>query len=57
MPHSSLPPSLCVCEQKLASSGSYLDGGANHPLQRHALPMLDIDFILKDTLALQTHFR
>eukprot|EP00667_Euglena_gracilis_P009394 EG_transcript_9540 len=39
------------------AAGSYLDGGANNPLQLHALPYLDLDFIEKDTRALQAHFR
>ena len=43
--------------QMLGSAGSYLDGGANAPLQRLALPMMELDFIRKDTWALQAHFR
>lgn len=41
----------------LGSAGSYLDGGANAPLQRLALPLMELDFIRKDTWALQRHFR
>jgi len=41
----------------LGSAGSYLDGGANAPLQRLALPLMDMDFIRRDTWALQNHFR
>lgn len=41
----------------LASAGSFLDGGANAPLQRLALPLMDLDFIRKDTWALQRHFK
>lgn len=41
----------------LASAGSYLDGGANAPLQRLALPLMELDFIRKDTWALQRCFR
>jgi hypothetical protein len=41
----------------LGSAGSYLDGGANAPLQRLALPLMDMDFIRRDAWALQTHFR
>jgi len=41
----------------LGSAGSYLDGGANAPLQRLALPMMELDFIRKDIWALQRHFR
>jgi len=41
----------------LASAGSFLDGGANTPLQQLALPLMDLDFIRKDAWALQRHFR
>ena len=41
----------------LGSAGSYLDGGANAPLQRLALPLMELDFIRKDAWALQRHFR
>jgi aspartate/methionine/tyrosine aminotransferase len=41
----------------LGSAGSYLDGGANAPLQRLALPLMDLNFIRSDTFALQHHFR
>eukprot|EP00529_Nitzschia_sp_RCC80_P022917 CAMPEP_0113496770 /NCGR_PEP_ID=MMETSP0014_2-20120614/30290_1 /TAXON_ID=2857 /ORGANISM="Nitzschia sp." /LENGTH=476 /DNA_ID=CAMNT_0000390697 /DNA_START=82 /DNA_END=1508 /DNA_ORIENTATION=- /assembly_acc=CAM_ASM_000159 len=41
----------------LGSAGSYLDGGANAPLQRLALPLMELDFIRKDTWALQKHFK
>jgi len=41
----------------LGSAGSYLDGGANAPLQKLALPMMELDFIRKDAWALQKHFR
>jgi len=40
----------------LGSAGSYLDGGANAPLQRLALPLMELDFIRRDTWALQRHF-
>lgn len=43
--------------QLLGSSGSYLDGGANAPLQRLSLPLMDLKFIRQDTIALQNHFR
>lgn len=39
------------------SAGSFLEGGANHPLQLAALPLLDMDFIRRDINALQKHFR
>lgn len=41
----------------LASAGSFLDGGANAPLQKLALPLMDMDFIRRDTWALQRHFK
>lgn len=43
--------------EMLGSAGSFLDGGANAPLQRLSLPLLDLDFIRRDTWALQRHFR
>jgi aspartate/methionine/tyrosine aminotransferase len=41
----------------LGSAGSYLDGGANAPLQRLALPLMELAFIRRDAIALQQHFR
>jgi aspartate/methionine/tyrosine aminotransferase len=41
----------------LNQAGSYLDGGASHPMQVLALEMLDKDRISKDRVALQRHFR
>lgn len=41
----------------ISSAGSFLDGGANHPLQRLALPLLDLNFIRQDMWALQRHFK
>ncbi|CEH13580.1 1-aminocyclopropane-1-carboxylate synthase, and related proteins [Ceraceosorus bombacis] len=41
----------------IGAVGSYLDGGASHPMQVFALPMLDLDRIAQDRLALQKHFR
>ena len=41
----------------LGSAGSYLDGGANAPLQRLALPLMELDFIRRDAWALQKHFQ
>lgn len=41
----------------LGSAGSYLDGGTNAPLQRLALPLMDLDFIRRDAWALQRHFK
>lgn len=41
----------------LASAGSFLDGGANHPFQRQALHLLDPEWTIKETLAIQEAFR
>lgn len=41
----------------LESSGSFLEGGANHPMQLAALPLLDPEWAHEDTKALQHHFR
>ncbi|KAG8690933.1 hypothetical protein FRC11_008022 [Ceratobasidium sp. 423] len=41
----------------LSQSGSFLDGGANHPLQLAAIPLLDEEYVNKEKLALQKHFR
>lgn len=41
----------------ISSSGSFLDGGANHPLQQSAIPLLDPTFANQDAKALQIHFR
>mmetsp|Transcript_7665 Transcript_7665/g.11112 ORF Transcript_7665/g.11112 Transcript_7665/m.11112 type:complete len:494 (-) Transcript_7665:1154-2635(-) len=43
--------------EMLGSAGSFLDGGANAPLQKLALPLMDLDFIRRDTWALQRHFK
>lgn len=43
--------------EMLGSAGSFLDGGANAPLQRLALPFMDLNFIRKDTWVLQRHFK
>lgn len=40
----------------LSQSGSFLDGGANHPLQLAAIPLLDPDHVHKERIALQKHF-
>lgn len=45
-----------ICDM-LSSAGSFLDGGANAPLQKLSLPLLDLDFIRRDTWALQRHFK
>jgi len=41
----------------LSQSGSYLDGGANHPLQLAAIELLEPSRVEKERLALQTHFK
>jgi aspartate/methionine/tyrosine aminotransferase len=41
----------------IGSCGSYLDGGACHPFQEAAVPMLEPDLVKKEMIALQTHFR
>ncbi|GMI53626.1 hypothetical protein ScalyP_jg8279 [Parmales sp. scaly parma] len=41
----------------LASVGSFMDGGANQPLQAAAPSLLNIDFVRDDAIALQAHFR
>lgn len=41
----------------LSQSGSYLDGGANHPLQLAAIELLEPSRVEQERLALQTHFK
>ncbi|KAL0946818.1 hypothetical protein HGRIS_012987 [Hohenbuehelia grisea] len=41
----------------LSQSGSFLDGGANHPLQLAAIPLLDPEHVAQEKLALQRHFK
>ncbi|TRM59286.1 pyridoxal phosphate-dependent transferase [Schizophyllum amplum] len=41
----------------LSQSGSFLDGGANHPLQLAAIPMLEPSRVKEEKLALQKHFK
>jgi aspartate/methionine/tyrosine aminotransferase len=42
--------------EAIASAGSFLDGGANHPFQNAALPLLEIKNAVAETLAIQKHF-
>ncbi|MGH7977295.1 MAG: pyridoxal phosphate-dependent aminotransferase [Limisphaerales bacterium] len=42
--------------EAIASAGSFLDGGANHPFQNAALPLLDPKNAIAETLAIQKHF-
>ncbi|KAI9226425.1 MAG: aminotransferase [Piptocephalis tieghemiana] len=41
----------------MQSAGSFLDGGANHPLQEAAIPLLDPDHYRSEARVLQRHFR
>lgn len=41
----------------LSQSGSFLDGGANHPLQLAAIPLLDYERVKQEKIALQKHFK
>jgi aspartate/methionine/tyrosine aminotransferase len=41
----------------LSQSGSFLDGGANHPLQLAAIPLLDPQHVQYERVALQKHFK
>lgn len=43
--------------EAVASAGSFIDGGANHPLQKAALDMVTPDYLMQETRALQTVFR
>lgn len=43
--------------EAIASAGSFLDGGANHPFQNIAARLLDPQIALQETQAIQTHFR
>ncbi|KAJ3182039.1 hypothetical protein HDU87_000379 [Geranomyces variabilis] len=40
----------------MQAAGSFLDGGASHPLQRAAIPLLEPERVRKDAAALQRHF-
>ena len=42
--------------EAIASAGSFLDGGANHPFQNAALPLLEAKSAEAETLAIQKHF-
>ena len=43
--------------ERFASAGSFLDGGGSKPLQRAAIPLFDEDYVVKETLAIQSVFR
>ncbi|MEO1270853.1 MAG: pyridoxal phosphate-dependent aminotransferase, partial [Myxococcota bacterium] len=42
---------------RLASAGSFLDGGACRPLQRAAIPLLETEHVMAETRAIQRTFR
>ena len=41
----------------LGQCGGFLDGGAAHPLQIAAIPLLDYERVKQDRVALQRHFK
>ncbi len=41
----------------LASAGSFLDGGGSKPLQRAAIPLLEEEHVVKETMAIHNVFR
>jgi aspartate/methionine/tyrosine aminotransferase len=43
--------------EAIASAGSFLDGGANHPFQNAALPLLEPKNAGAEILAIQKHFK
>jgi aspartate/methionine/tyrosine aminotransferase len=43
--------------EALASAGSFLDGGGSKPLQRAAIPLLQLDHVVAETKAIQSSFR
>ena len=43
--------------EALSQSGSFLDGGASHPIQLAAIPLLDVKRVQQDKVALQRHFK
>ncbi len=43
--------------ERVASAGSFLDGGGSKPLQRAAIPLFDEDYVVKETMAIQNAFR
>lgn len=42
---------------KTTSTGSYLDGGASNPLQRATLPLIEKEYFLKESSAIQKLFK
>ena len=43
--------------ERFASAGSFLDGGGSKPLQRAAIPLFEEDYVVKETMAIQSAFR
>jgi len=43
--------------EAIASAGSFLDGGANHPFQAQAMALLEPEIVLAETRAIQETFR
>ncbi|ATB31659.1 pyridoxal phosphate-dependent aminotransferase [Melittangium boletus] len=43
--------------EAVSSAGSFLDGGGSRPLQRAAMPLLEEQLVVKETLAIHRHFR
>lgn len=43
--------------EALASAGSFLDGGANHPFQNHAIQLLEPELVEQETRAIGECFR
>ncbi len=43
--------------EAIASAGSFLDGGANHPFQNAAAGLLEPKLAMQETRAIQQHFR
>jgi N-succinyldiaminopimelate aminotransferase len=43
--------------EALSSAGSFLDGGGSKPLQRAAVPLVEVDHVVKETMAIQAAFR
>ena len=42
--------------ETIASAGSFLDGGANHPFQHAAAALLEPQVAMQESLAIQKHF-
>ncbi|MFN8576332.1 MAG: pyridoxal phosphate-dependent aminotransferase [Candidatus Sericytochromatia bacterium] len=41
----------------VSSAGSFLDGGANNPFQKQAISLLEPEFAIQETIAIQKHFK